>query len=432
VDNWLSKMRTSDAGNPKAVIANAVTAFREAPEWRDILFFDEFTNRVVIRGQAPWMKSATEIHWRDHFDVEAATWLQHRDIDVTPTMVAQAVDLAARDNSFHPVREYLESLVWDRNSRLDQWLTYYLGAEPDVMDEGSEISEAQRLFYGQSSYLKAIGRLWLISAVARIFLPGCKADCALILEGPQGKRKSTAINTLANPWFADELSEFGSKESAILIAGVWIVELAELSALHRSDIERAKSYISRKTDHYRPVWGRRWIDQPRQCVFAGTTNSHEYLNDPTGARRWWPVKCGNIDIETLAADRDQLWAEAVVAFRNGEKWHLEDEGIIRAAAREQEARAKTDIWDDHIRRFLADQMRQAEFSGRKVYVTKSDVLREIGILERDQTQVHANRVADCFVRFGWERFRIGSGALRGTWAYRLKLGTTGETGNEND
>jgi predicted P-loop ATPase len=130
--------------------------------------------------------------------------------------------------------------------------------------------------------------------------------------------------------------------------------------------------------------------------------------------------CGEIDIESLKRDKDQLWAEAVVAFRAGEKWYLDEEELIAAAAVEQTARSKTDVWDERIRQFLTEEERRAQDAGRQVFLTRADVLRELGIPDRDQTQPQANRVADCLIRFGWERFRIGSGAMRGTWAYRPK------------
>jgi predicted P-loop ATPase len=431
--NWLGKLRTSDAGNPKAVVANAITALREAPEWRDILWFDEFRQQVVLRGKAPWMGYATEVDWTDNFDTKTAAWLQGHDIDVTPSAVTPAVDDIARENTFHPVREYLESLVSDGRKLLDIWLTYFLGVEPDPIDgtlAGEDRERDQQRYNAQAAYIRAVGRAWLISAVARVFQPGCKADCALILEGPQGKKKSMVFRKLGSPWFADELAEFGSKDAAIQILGVWIIELAELSTLRRSDRNRAKSFMSREQDHYVPKYGRRWIDQPRQCVFAGTSNDSEYLNDPTGGRRWWPVKCGKIDIEALELCRDQLWAEAVAAYRAGEIWWLEDESLIAIAQQEQSARAVTDVWDERILRFLGEQTSKAQTANQQVFVTRANVLHEIGIPDKDQTQIHANRVADILVRFGWERFQIGKGSLRRTWAYRPKK--TDKTENNDE
>ena len=170
--------------------------------------------------------------------------------------------------------------------------------------------------------------------MARVFRPGCKADCTLILEEAQGTLKSTACAVLAlSPeWFADGIADLGSKDSAQDLRGKWIVEIAELSAMTRAAVERVKAFISRQVDHYRPSYGRRSQDFPRQTVFIGSTNSDEYLADETGNRRFWPVRIGRIDIPALQRDVEQIWAEAVVAFKAGEQWWLDAE--LEAEARE--------------------------------------------------------------------------------------------------
>jgi putative DNA primase/helicase len=424
VASWYGKLRTrTDSGDPKATVGNAIAALRDAPEWRDILWFDEFQQQIILRGKAPWMTHATEIDWSDYLDTKTTEWLQGYDVDVTPTVARQAIDVIARENPFHPVKEYLESLHWDGKARLDIWLTYHCGAEPSPIDptlSGNDLEEEHKRHDGQTKYIRAVGACWMISAVARIYDPGCKADCALILEGPQGKKKSMTFSVLAGPWFVDEIADFGTKDASIQLLGIWIAELAELSAIRRSDRERTKAFMSRPIDNYRPVWGHRRVKQPRQCIFGGTTNDNEYLNDPTGGRRWWPIKCGEIDIEALKADRDQLWAEALARYRAGERWWLEGDEIIALAQREQAARSRTDVWDERISKFLSEQMIKAKDANREIFLTRADVLHELGIPDKDQTQIHANRVSDCLVRFGWERFQVGKGSLRGTWAYRPK------------
>ena len=170
----------------------------------------------------------------------------------------------------------------------------------------------------QHDYVRAVGARWLISAVARVFHPGAKADCALILEGPQGIKKSTALSVMAQPWFTDRLSDLGSKDAAMETKGVWIIEIAELDTMSRAEVSAIKAFMSRTHDRFRPPYGKRLVDLPRQCVFAGSINPEGgYLKDATGGRRFWPVVCGQIDIDALARDRDQLWAEARDRFRNG-------------------------------------------------------------------------------------------------------------------
>ena len=188
--------------------------------------------------------------------------------------------------------------MWDGDRRVHNWLATYLGVKP-------------------SEYAAAVGSRWLIAAVARIYPPGCKNDCCLILEGKQGTLKSTALRTLAEPWFTDDMPELGTKDSQLNLRGIWVIELSELDSMTRGEVGHVKAYLSRATDHFRPPYGHAPIDVPRECVFAGTSNKGAYLRDETGGRRFWPVQCGPIDIPYLKQDRDQLFAEAVALYERG-------------------------------------------------------------------------------------------------------------------
>ena len=217
--------------------------------------------------------------WSDSDDVRAAEWLQRREINVAPMVVSRSVNAVAREITVHPVRDYLGALAWDGMPRLETWPCRYLGAE-------------------DTAFNRTVGALWLISAVARIFRPGVKADHMLVLEGPQGAKKSTALKILAGEaWFTDELPDLGSKDAAMHMHGVWIIEMAELDAIGKAEVSRIKAFLTRTTDRYRPPYGRYTIEVPRQCVFAGTVNPDTYLRDETGNRRFWPVRCGTIDID---------------------------------------------------------------------------------------------------------------------------------------
>jgi predicted P-loop ATPase len=259
-----------------------------------------------------------------------------------------------------------------------------------------------------TAYARAVGARWLISGVARIYRPGVKADCCLILEGPQSTRKSTALKTLAGPYFTDELADLGSKDSALLTRGVWIIELSELDTLSRSEVSRIKAFMSRTTDRFRPPYGKRLIESPRQCVFAGTVNHSAYLRDDTGGRRFWPVTCASIDIDRLARDRDQLWAEAKARFDAGADWWLETGELTVAAAQEQADRFDGDPWEEVLARWCENRSS----------ISVSEVLSCCLDKPKAQwAQADKNRVARCFRTLGWERYRDRQGVTL-EWRYR--------------
>ena len=376
-------------GNLYPVLANAITALRHAPEWQGVLAFNEFELTPMLLKPAPWGAASNNSAWSDHEDRLAAEWLQRKGILVDVGTAAQAVQTVAKDKSFHPVRRYLGSLTWDGVERLDKWLSSYLGV-------------------AGSHYARAVGTRWLISAVARIYRPGVKADCCLILEGPQGSRKSTALQTLAGPFFTDELADLGSKDSVLQTQGVWIIELSELDTLNRSEVSRIKAFMSRTTDRFRPPYGKRLIESPRQCVFAGSVNHSTYLRDDSGGRRFWPVACGAIEIEKLVRDRDQLWAEAKVRFDAGCTWWLETAELVEEAATEQSERYEGDPWEEVIGRWIED----------RPSASVSEVLSICLDKPRAQwTQADKNRVARAFRMLGWERYRERRGMLL-EWRYR--------------
>jgi Virulence-associated protein E/Domain of unknown function (DUF3854) len=314
-----SKPPTNTAeGRILPVLANAIAAFRHSPEWGGVLAFNEFGCGTVVLKPAPW-GVVPKGEWTDHEDRLAAEWLQRQGILVSVDVAGQAVQTAARDHGFHPVKTYLRGLRWDGVNRLDRWLSTYLGTD-------------------DNEYSRSVGSRWLISAVARIFQPGAKADCCLILEGQQGIRKSTALRTVAGEHFTDELADLGSKDAAMQTRGVWIIELSELDSLSHAEVARIKAFMSRTTDRFRPPYGMRLVESPRQCVFAGTVNHGTYLRDETGGRRFWPVLCGRIDVDALAGDRDRLWAEAKARFDSGSVWWLDTPDLVQLARDQQEAR----------------------------------------------------------------------------------------------
>ena len=286
---WREHLITDRTGGPRPILAKAITALRKAPEWAGVLAYNDFTLCTVALKPPPWPDAQTGGEWTDHEDRLTANWLQHAGIIVSPGVAGHAVQAVATDRRFHPVRNYLDSLTWDGTKRIDNWLTVYLGAE-------------------HTDYSAAVGARWLISAVARIYKPGEKVDCCLILEGRQGLLKSTALKTIAGEWFTDEIAQLGTKDASLQTRGVWIIEMAELDSMGGVAISKIKAFLSRSTDRFRPPYGKRPIVSPRQCVFSGSVNKSTYFQDETGARRFWPVACTRILIDDLARDRDQLWA----------------------------------------------------------------------------------------------------------------------------
>jgi len=246
--------------------------------------------------------------------------------------------------------------------------------------------------------------------VARIFEPGCKADCCLILEGDQGIKKSTALRVLAQPWFTDEIADLGSKDAAMQTRGVWVIEIAELESLSRSDVGKIKAFMSRATDRFRPPYGKRLIESPRQCVFAGSVNHGTYLRDETGGRRFWPVECKApaIDVDGLAECRDQLWAEATALYFDGKPWWLDSVALNREAASEQSDRYEGDPWDELILKWIED----------RESVSIMDVLSVCLEKKKDTwTQWDKIRVARCLREQGWKRFNAGCRGAR-EWRYQ--------------
>ena len=233
---WKARLIKNQRGKPAACLENALVALRHATEWQSVLQFNESSLQVIAKSRPPWDSRAVPFAWRDDDDVNAAAWMQRQSIMVGQQVTGQAIQAIAREHPWHPIRDYLNSLHWDQVQRIDHWLTVYLDVDP-------------------SDYSRAVGAKWLIGAVARIFKPGCKNDSCLILEGPQGSLKSTALRTLAEPWFTDDIAELGTKDSALQTHGVWIIELAELDAMTRPEVSRIKAFMSRSTDRFRPPYG---------------------------------------------------------------------------------------------------------------------------------------------------------------------------------
>jgi len=335
---WLQYCMRDERGRVLSTLANAMLALRNDPAVKDMLAYDEmFCGEMLVREIGSSNEFATP-RPVDDVDVSALQeWLQLSGMPrVGVEVVRQAVDMRARENAFHPVRDYLKSLQWDCTPRAGAWLIDYMGAP-------------------RTPYTEAIGKMFLVAAVARIFQPGCQADYMLILEGPQGEYKSSACKVLAGDCFSDHLPDIATagKDVSQHLRGKWIIEVTELHAMSRAESNQLKAFITRTTERYRKSYGRKEVVEPRQCLFIGTTNRSVYLRDETGGRRYWSTKTTTIDLEALKRDRDQLFAEAVYLFHNGERWWPDKAFEETHIKPEQDARYEADPWEDSVVEYLS-------------------------------------------------------------------------------
>lgn len=287
-------------GDPKGHRDNVQIILAHDPWWANALAFNSLSERVE------WtLPDGRVLAVDDHHEAEIGLLLARQyGIHAATAVVHECVSWAGHRHEYSPIADFLEALEWDGVERISTWCSRYLGAPADRVTQ-------------------AMGRAWLVQAVARALKPGCKADTVLILKGRQGSGKSTSLAILGGEWFRDTPIDLASKDRFSALQGAWIYELAELDSLRRAEAQTLKAFVSSQRDSYRPSYGRNTRDIPRTTVFAGTTNDDEFLQDATGSRRWWVVETTSCDAEALRHDRDQLWAEAVHAYREGESWHLE-------------------------------------------------------------------------------------------------------------
>ncbi len=306
----LIKSKTSLA--PVKTIKNVLLALEYDPRLKGRILWDEFSEFIMGVAPLPWAGRDTTSGLFKWTDADYAGIRSHieaifdtRGKDLT----TDAVILCATAHSYNPVTAYLSTIQWDGTPRLDTLYIEYLGAE-------------------DCAYTRAVTRKAIVAAVARAFNPGIKFDCMTVICGKQGIGKSTLFAKLGRGWFSDSVRTFEGKEAAELIQGVWIVEISEMEAFDKADVRAVKSFLSKCDDQYRAAYGRIVEKHPRRCVFFGTTNDHDFLKDATGNRRFWPVDA-LIQEPTKSVFKDltdneinQLWAEAVAYYRQGEPLYL--------------------------------------------------------------------------------------------------------------
>jgi predicted P-loop ATPase len=338
VADWIGQCILGDNGAALPILANVMVALRSDAFLTGCFAYDEMLRAPVLVANLPGQELEAVRPITDNDVSIVQEYIQKRGLPrIGQAIVHQAIDMRAIEWAFHPVRDYLSGLEWDGTPRLKSWLAAYLGVEA-------------------SPYATGIGRMFMTAMVARIFEPGCKCDYMLVLEGPQGARKSTACSILGGEWFSDNLPDISAgKDVQQHLAGKWLLEVSEMSAMSKAESALLKAFITRTEERYRPSYGRREVVQPRQCLFIGSTNKAKYLRDETGGRRFWPVKVGTIDTDALTADRDQLFAEAVRIYQAGVAWWPDGDFERQHIKPEQEARYEEDAWEDSVMRWVSDK-----------------------------------------------------------------------------
>jgi predicted P-loop ATPase len=314
---WLGKLKQSAKGVIEPTIDNALVIMTHDSTLKDKYYYDDFRGRPIVCGDLPWMKYANRVSdvWTDTDDAGVRQLIEKKyEID-SITKIRDAVDLAMLEKRRHPVRDYLLGLQWDGQKRADMIFIDYLGAADNL-------------------YTREVTRKALLGAVARIMEPGCKHDHILVLVGPQGCRKSTTLAKLGKKWFSDSLYTLTGKDAYEQLQGYWIIEMGEMAATRKAELEQIKQFISKQSDNFRAAYARRTQEYPRQCAFFGSTNDDEFLRDPTGGRRFWPVTVGDIGRSRADGFTDeivnQVWAEIVVRYKAGEQWYLSEEAEAQA------------------------------------------------------------------------------------------------------
>lgn len=374
--------------------ANIVKILTCDGTWAGVVGYDEFASRTVKLAPLPaipganFPSSSEGPEWTDADTIYTLVWLTNV-YGITPAnnLVDDAIEIVARLNSYHPVRSYLRGLAWDGTPRLDCWLSDFMGVP-------------------RTDYSSRVARWYLMAMVARVMRPGVKFDYCIVLEGTQGLRKSSALRVLAGEWFSDTELDLTNKDSMSAIRGKWLHEFSEMGSIARVESMRQKSFLSRQIDEFRPTYGRREIRCPRQLTFSGTTNDWQWNKDPTGGRRFWPVEVvGEIDTDGLSAARDQLFAEAVVAFDAGERYWPTSAEQRDLFDPEQLKREAEDAFVDPIHDWI-EGLNRPEF-------TLSDVLQDALKLDAGRmTRDVMTRVGMLLKKLGCSRIERRNGVSR--------------------
>lgn len=373
-DEWKAELEYTKSGKLLCNIANIILILENDPALAGHIVHDLFTGMDSAKDGLPWNKNANQ--WTDTDDANLRVWLE-KHYDITgKEKIADALTAVLTRHSYHPIRDYLNGLTWDGVPRLDRIIIDYMGAEDSELN-------------------RAMSRKHFVAAVARVFNPGCKYDYCLIMSGAEGIGKSTLLRVMGGKWFNDSITTLEGKEGMEQLRRAWVVELGELSSIKRSDVEQVKAHLSKQVDIYRAAYARRVLEHPRQCVFCGTTNEALFLKGDTGNRRFWviPVVAELRKYkdwsEAIRRDRNQLWAEAVHYYKQGEPLYLSEELEAQAKQRQQDFNDDNDdpivaMLDKYLSTLLPVNWDTMDIQARRSFLRDPDPLQAEGTVKRDK------------------------------------------------
>ena len=411
-EDWQNGLELDKSGHVKNTLRNLTLILENDPNLKGVVF-NQLLDGMEIKGEVPWNHPSK--FWRDADDAQLISYVDAHYGTFSARNYDIAVTKVADDRAYHPIREFIESLPeWDKVPRVDTLLVDYLGAS-------------------DTAYVRAVTRKTLCAAISRVLRPGCKFDSMLVLNGPQGVGKSTLIAKLAGEWFSDSLNlgDTKDKTAAEKLQGYWILEIGELAGLKKAEVETLRSFLSRQNDIYRAAFGKRATPHLRQCVFFGTTNAESgYLRDTTGNRRFWPVKTPgsgkkqswNLTHEEIL----QIWAEALVYVRQGEKLYLSPEMDALAKDEQREAMESDEregLVREYLDTLLPERWAEMDLFERRNFLSGSDFggLQEKGTIRRTSVsnmeiwcecfgkeranlrRTDSNELTGILARLGWKR-----------------------------